>query len=398
MLAANALDEMHLVEEAISEYDLAVNLLESTELGDDDLADDQRLELKRDLATARVNRGIALNKIKRWKEAIADFDKAIDFREATATAGNHEFLESLASAHMHKGNALTECRDFDAAVLNYGRAILIFSDLVYHQQKHECIAGLANVYANRAMALRRGGDAEQALADLRSAASLYRKLLYDDGVIEVADALAETLMIAGNALSDVGRSEEALEEYDKTIEIREELVFGHGREDILRGLAMAKGNRGAALTKCGRVAEAVNEFDEAIEIYERPAFRHLEEELAVIRHAKAVNVALASKGDHMLPDVTQDVISVNLFELLGDKPIARNVAAMFVFTKPSVGGKIELVDLYFENTIVLRNVRIVDDKTVFIPATVKPLAIKTVGIADRKRHLESPPMRAEYGS
>ncbi len=99
-----------------------------------------------------------------------------------------------------------------------------------------------------------------------------------------------------------------------------------------------------------------------------------------------------------LPDVTENVISANLFELLGDRPIAKNVATMFMFTKSSVGGKIELIDLYFENKIVLWNVRIVDDDTVFIPDAYKSFPIRTVGVANRERHVESPPMRAEFES
>jgi len=106
----------------------------------------------------------------------------------------------------------------------------------------------------------------------------------------------------------------------------------------------------------------------------------------------------SSPGELVLPDVTENVISVNLFNLLGDQPIARNVAAMFILTKDSVGGKIELVDLYFANKMVLRNVRIVDDSMVFIPTAYKSFPIKTVGVADRKRHLESPPMCAEFAS
>jgi len=100
-------------------------------------------------------------------------------------------------------------------------------------------------------------------------------------------------------------------------------------------------------------------------------------------------------GEPILPDVTKGVISVDLFDMLGDGSIAQNVAAMFAFTKMSVGGKIELVDLYFENAIILRNVRIVEDKTVFIPAAYRSFPIRSVGVADGKRHLESPPMRVE---
>lgn len=145
---------------------------------------------------------------------------------------------------------------------------------------------------------------------------------------------------------------------------------------------------------CGAYLKSI-----AVEI-ERPPDNSLEGIAAkLLAFAKTredkTRTSASSGGNHMLPDVTKDVISADLFELLGDRPIAHNVAAMFVFTKPSVGGKIELVDLHYENGIILRNVRIVEDKTVFIPAAYKPFSIKTVGVADRERHLQSPPMRAE---
>lgn len=97
------------------------------------------------------------------------------------------------------------------------------------------------------------------------------------------------------------------------------------------------------------------------------------------------------------PDVTREIIRVSLFDLLGNRPIARNVAAMFVATRSSVGGKIELIDLHFENSIILRNVRIENEDAILIPAAYRSYPIKTVGVADRRRHLDSPPLHAELG-
>jgi len=96
-----------------------------------------------------------------------------------------------------------------------------------------------------------------------------------------------------------------------------------------------------------------------------------------------------------LPDVTGELTKVDLFQLLGDRPIASNVAAIFAVTRRSVGGAIRLVDLYFENGIVLRNVRIVSERVVTIPGACTSMPIETVGVADLGRHEENPPMRAE---
>lgn len=96
-----------------------------------------------------------------------------------------------------------------------------------------------------------------------------------------------------------------------------------------------------------------------------------------------------------LPDTTKELTDFDLFRLLGDRPIARNVAVMFATTRSVVGGRIGLVDLYFENGIVLWNVRITQERMVTIPAAYGAFPIRTVGVANLERHREGPPMRAE---
>lgn len=99
--------------------------------------------------------------------------------------------------------------------------------------------------------------------------------------------------------------------------------------------------------------------------------------------------------DNDLLDVTEKLMDADLFQLLGDRPIARNVSVMFETTRRVVGGRIGLVDLYFENGIVLWNVRIANERVVTIPAAYKEFPIKTVGVANLERHRELPPMKAE---
>lgn len=93
--------------------------------------------------------------------------------------------------------------------------------------------------------------------------------------------------------------------------------------------------------------------------------------------------------------MTGTLVDVDLFELLGDRPIHMSVFWMFGFTRGTVGGTIKLVDLYFENGLVLRNVRISNEQIVTIPAAYAVVPITKVGVADHGRHIEPPPMKAD---
>jgi len=95
-----------------------------------------------------------------------------------------------------------------------------------------------------------------------------------------------------------------------------------------------------------------------------------------------------------LRGVTENLTEADLFQLLGDRPIASNIARMFALLRMTQGGT-RLVDLHYENGIVLWNVRIAEERFVTIPAAYKDLPIKTVGAANLERHNEWPAMRAE---
>ena len=97
-----------------------------------------------------------------------------------------------------------------------------------------------------------------------------------------------------------------------------------------------------------------------------------------------------------LPDVNAGLVDRDLFTLLGNRPITFNVAAMFETTRRVVGGKIRLVDIYFEDGVVLWNVRIANERIVTIPESYSTTPIRTVGVPDAGRHAEWPAMRAEF--
>ena len=96
-----------------------------------------------------------------------------------------------------------------------------------------------------------------------------------------------------------------------------------------------------------------------------------------------------------IPNLAGELADFDLFHLLGNRPIAANVAMMFEATRRTVGGSIKLVDLYFEDGVVLRNVRIANERIVTIPSAYGMVPIKTVGVADLDRHRAWPPMTAE---
>ena len=94
-----------------------------------------------------------------------------------------------------------------------------------------------------------------------------------------------------------------------------------------------------------------------------------------------------------LPDVDGRKVEVDLFTLITDSRLASNVSGMFNMTRESIGGKICLVNLYFENGMVLQNVRIRNEKTVTLPTAFTSLPIKSVAVCNYERHMENPPMQ-----
>ncbi|GEM_PF-2658934 len=92
------------------------------------------------------------------------------------------------------------------------------------------------------------------------------------------------------------------------------------------------------------------------------------------------------------PSVDSKRIIADLFVLLGNRPIAANVKGIFEITKPTVGGRIVMIDIIYENGIELMGVPIRNEREVEIPCDFEQLPIKSVAVPNLKRQLEGKPM------
>ena len=139
------------------------------------------LVIKPDDAEAWNNKGITLNKLGRFEEVLAAYDKAIDIKP--------DYTE----AWYNKGITLYKLGRFEEALAAYDKAIDIKPD-------H------AGAWNNKGVALDKLGRPEEALAAY-------------DKAIDIKPDYAEAWTNKGAAFSDLGRPEEALVAYDKALDI-----------------------------------------------------------------------------------------------------------------------------------------------------------------------------------
>jgi tetratricopeptide (TPR) repeat protein len=171
-------------------------------------------------ADALNNRGNALRRLKRPREALACYDAALAIRP--------DFPEAFSN----RGNALLDLKRPVAALKSYDRALAIRSSY-------------ADALSNRGVALL---DLQRPVEALAS----YRKAL------AVNPRFSDALSNRGVALRDLGRLEEALQSLDEALAIRPD----H---------ADALNNRGLLLHDLGRPEEALASYDNALAVRPRYA-------------------------------------------------------------------------------------------------------------------------------
>ena len=175
---------------------------------------DKALEFKPDYHEAWYNRGSALYNLGRLEEAIASYDKALEIKPDKDEAWHN------------RGYALDDLGRFEEAIASYDKALEIKPD------NHEA-------WNNRGIALRKLGRLEEAIASY-------------DKALEFKPDKDEAWNNRGIALGKLGRFEEAIASYDKALEIKPDYHE-------------AWNNRGIALRKLGRLEEAIASYDKALE-------------------------------------------------------------------------------------------------------------------------------------
>jgi tetratricopeptide (TPR) repeat protein len=227
------------------------------------------------------NRGIALNALKRFDEALASYDRAIAVRP--------EFVEAL----VNRGNTLQQLQRFDAALASFDRAVAVRPD-------H------AEAYYNRANTLHALKRFDEALASFDRALALrpnYVEALINRGVTlhalaRFGDALASyeaalALWPDGDAaFANRGMTLHALQRFD-------EALASFGRALALRpDNAEALGSRGFTLHELRRFDEALASYDSALALRRDNAELHSNRSVTLFE-LKRFAEALAS-GDRAL--------------------------------------------------------------------------------------------------
>jgi len=186
-----ALDELKRFDEAILSYDKAI-------------------KLKPDYAEAYNNMGTALDELKRFDEAILSYDRAIKLKP------------DYAEAYNNMGTALDELKRFDEAILSYDKAIKLKPD--YAETYNNC------------------GEAYRALQKYDIAIARYEQAL------ALKPDYVEAYSNLGVALQELGRMEEAIARYEQALALKPDYVEAHC-------------NLGFTLLNKGRLKEGLDEHE-----------------------------------------------------------------------------------------------------------------------------------------
>lgn len=168
-----------------------------------------------DSAETHYKRGNALNRLRRWEEALADYDRVI------------ELDPGYANAFCNRGAVLEKLQRLDEALASFDRAV-------------ELNPGDVLAYYNRGSVLKAQQRLDEALAS------------YDQAIALRSD-YAEAFINRGHVLNELQRYAEAVSSYDKAIELNPTF-------------AEAFQGRGLSLARLRRFEAALSSYDRAIEI------------------------------------------------------------------------------------------------------------------------------------
>ena len=225
------------------------------------------LEIWPNAARAHFDRGVLLEKLKRYDEALAGYDRALALQP------------NFAAALFSRGNLLQALGRFAEALPSYDRAIELRPDFVlaFYNRGHvlqdlkrqkEALANYERALAlrpNFPQALSNRGNVLQALGRWAEAVASY------DRALELQPDFADALSNRGSALLRLNRYDEALASLDRAIALRPQY-------------SGALSNRGLVLHQLHRFDEALTSFADAQAVLPSNAEAHFgEAEILLLR-------------------------------------------------------------------------------------------------------------------
>ena len=199
------------------------------------------------IAFNHFQRGIFRSALENYKEAIQDYDKAI------------EINSKYAEAYHNRGIANTELKEYKEAIQDYDKAIEINSKY-------------AIAYSNRGVVKAKLGRHKEAIKDYGKA-------------IKINPKYAFAHYNRGNAKSKLGQYKEAIKDFDKVIKFNPKF-------------ASAYNHRGIAKNKLGLHKEAIKDFNKAIEINPKCAFAYInrwDANAKLERHREAIKETMTKQ-------------------------------------------------------------------------------------------------------
>lgn len=205
------------------------------------------LRVKPDSARAHHNLGVVLKNMRRYREAVVCFDRALLIKSDSFRTWTN------------RAQALLQLKDFDEALASYDRALALRpgdAETLFYRggllmalgQYEESVASYAQVLdivSGHFDSWDYHGLALQKLARYEEALSSF------DRALEIEPENGEAWGHRGMALHDLGRYDEALSAYDQALSLKP------GLTDVLI-------NRGSALSALGCYEEAVKSFDQGL--------------------------------------------------------------------------------------------------------------------------------------
>jgi tetratricopeptide (TPR) repeat protein len=234
------------------------------------IVEEGKENLENELVKALVNKGAALWQMGRHSEALDCYDEAIRIRRRLAKAERQGELEDeLARALVNKGNALTGLGRLSEAINCWDEAIRIYRYLIEVEGLKGLESELVLALMNKGVGLFQLGHLDEAIKCYNEAIGIGERLVEIEGRKELEGELAMTLMNKGNVLGRLGRLNEAINCYNEAIRIHRRLIEVEGRKEVENELVTVLVSRGIALLDLGRLSEAIDCFDEAIGIGSR---------------------------------------------------------------------------------------------------------------------------------
>ena len=134
-------------------------------------------------ANNHLNLGLALDSLGKLNEAIAEYDKAIEIYEKLVEAGRSELANDLAKTYMNKGNALEQQNNSAEAVAMFGQAIELWErDLQLGFAQN--LPNLVKALRIRVKSLIKLKDWENIAVDAINSLSLFANFTQDENLSE----------------------------------------------------------------------------------------------------------------------------------------------------------------------------------------------------------------------